>query len=253
MLPELQIAAFPVFLLGLSLGLTTCAVTCLPFIGTLALGKAEGGRSGLYDTAFFLAGRLLSYTFLGALAGALGAWFIKELTAGAGNLVIALSSLLAAVWLVWPTASAQGCRSARPFRSLSPLLLGVGLTLIPCAPLATLLAAAAAGGNSAHGAWYGFVFGLGALLTPMLVLIPGIASLGRALVFERRWLRPWLRGGASLVLVLLAHQRSELFATGMGNHLVGVAVLLVLARHCQHRIRQAQRARKQVFTLHRIP
>ena len=251
MLPDPQVSAFSVYLLGLSLGLTACAVTCLPFIGTLALGKAEGRRSGIRDTAFFLGGRLISYAVLGALAGALGAWFVRELAAGAGNLVIGLSGFFAAAWLVWPIESRHGCRPARRFAGLSPLLLGIGLTLIPCAPLATLLAAAAAGGSPIQGAYCGLLFGLGTLMTPMLILIPSVASLGRALWVERAWLLQWLRGGASLVLATLAYQRSELFSEGLGSYLIVLFILIVFWRHYRTRNRQ-KGTRRQLFNLRQV-
>jgi thiol:disulfide interchange protein DsbD len=250
MLPDPAVSGFSVFLLGLSLGLTACAVTCLPFIGTFALGKAEGRSSGMRDTAYFLGGRLISYTLLGALAGALGAWFVRELAAGAGNLVIGLSSLFAAAWLIWPTPTHRGCRPARRFAKLSPMLLGIGLTLIPCAPLATLLAAAAAGGSSFQGAYYGLLFGMGTLLTPMLVLIPSVASIGQALRTDRAWLLPWMRAGASLVLVLLAYTRCELFAAGLGKYVLAITVLIVFWRY--YRAHHEGAGQKRVFTLRQI-
>jgi thiol:disulfide interchange protein DsbD len=243
MLPDPAVSGFSVFLLGLSLGLTACAVTCLPFIGTFALGKAEGRSSGMRDTAYFLGGRLISYTLLGA-------WFVRELAAGAGNLVIGLSSLFAAAWLIWPTPTHRGCRPARRFAKLSPMLLGIGLTLIPCAPLATLLAAAAAGGSSFQGAYYGLLFGMGTLLTPMLVLIPSVASIGQALRTDRAWLLPWMRAGASLVLVLLAYTRCELFAAGLGKYVLAITVLIVFWRY--YRAHHEGAGQKRVFTLRQI-
>lgn len=226
MLAEAEVSAFSVFLLGLSLGLTACAVTCLPFIGTLAFGKAEGAASGLRDAAFFLGGRLLSYTLLGALAGSLGAWFVRELAAGIGNLLIGLSSLFSAIWLSWP--SHRRCNSIRQLHGLSPALLGIGLTLIPCAPLATLLAAAAQGGSTGQGAWFGLLFGSGTLLTPMLVLIPAAAGIGHILRQENAWLVSWLRYGAALVMGLLGMQRIDLFMPGGGLPLLVVSGLIVL-------------------------
>lgn len=237
MLAEAEVSAFSVFLLGLSLGLTACAVTCLPFIGTLAFGKAEGTASGLRDTAFFLGGRLISYTLLGGLAGLLGAWFVRELASGIGNLVIGLSSLFAAAWLSWP--SHARCGSIKRLNGLSPILLGMGLTLIPCAPLATLLAAAAHGGSAAHGAWFGLLFGLGALLTPMLVLIPAAAGVGRVLRQEHEWLVIWLRHGAALVMGLLGMRRIDLFMPGSGAALLAIAGLIVFWKLLRVRRTQA--------------
>lgn len=249
MLAEAEVSALSVFLLGLSLGLTACAVTCLPFIGTLAFGKAEGAASGLGDTAFFLGGRLLSYTLLGGLAGALGAWFVRELASGIGNLLIGLSSLFAAGWLIWP--GRHRCGTAKRLNGLSPMLLGIGLTLIPCAPLATLLAAAAHGGSTGQGAWFGLLFGLGTLLTPMLVLIPAAAGLGHVLRLENAWLLIWLRHGAALVMGLLGMQRTNLFMPDAGAALLAITALIVSWKLLRQRRQQG--SRRKIIQLHPLP
>lgn len=239
-LQSAEVSLFTVWLLGLSLGLTACAVTCLPFVGTWAFGRADSRRQALLDTAAFLGGRLLAYSALGALAGALGAWFVRELAEGWGHLAIGLASLTAAAVLLWPRpARHAACRPLRRSAALSPLLLGIALTLIPCAPLATLLATSAAGGSAWHGGKLGLAFGLGAVITPMLVLIPASASLGRKLLAEHRWLAPWLRGGAAAVLLALGSRR--LLLAGQEGLLLGLLPLaaagLLLAWRRQRRER----------------
>ena len=226
---------FTVWLLGVSLGLTACAVTCLPFIGTWALGRADTRGGRLRDTALFLGGRLLAYTLLGGLAGALGGWLVSTLASGIGNAAIGASGLLAAFWLALPQRHGAGCTSrqwlGRRGAPLSPLLLGMALTLIPCAPLGTLLSACAASGNLWRGAGYGALFGSGALLTPMLVLIPAAGSLGRALGRGRPWLRHWLHLLAALVLLALGGQRLALAGLPLWPALLcwGMGVLAVHA------------------------
>jgi hypothetical protein len=94
------------------------------------------------------------------------------------------------------------------------------------------------------------LFGLGTLLTPMLVLIPSVASIGQALKTDRSWLLPWLRSGASLVLVLLAYTRCELFATGLGKYVLAIAALIVFWRF--YRVRNEISRQKQIFTIRQI-
>lgn len=205
---EASTSLLTVFLLGVSLGLTACAVTCLPFIGTLTFGKAAGRQSGLVDMALFLGGRLAAYTVLGGLAGLLGAGFVKVLADGLGNVVIGLAACLTALLLAAQN-SPDHARCGRPGKlaKMPPFALGVALTLIPCAPLATLLATAAAGQAAGQGALLGMIFGLGALLTPMLVLIPASASIAARLRADQPWLADVLRLGAALVLLLIGCRR----------------------------------------------
>lgn len=53
----------------------------------------------------------------------------------------------------------------------------------------------------------GVAFGLGAALTPLLILLPLISLLGSNLRDNRDWITRWIRWGAALVLVMLGMRR----------------------------------------------
>ncbi|MEW5726657.1 MAG: sulfite exporter TauE/SafE family protein, partial [Pseudomonadota bacterium] len=137
-----------VFLLGVSVGLTACAVSCLPFIGTWALARAGGGWAGAEDLAVFLAGRLLGYAALGGASGMAGEALARALNGPSGHLAIGLAGIAAGLTLAWKGGAREGgaCRAARS--NLPPFALGAALSLTPCAPLGSLLAAAASGGRA---------------------------------------------------------------------------------------------------------
>lgn len=212
-----QVTFGTVWLLGVSMGLTACTVTCLPFMGTWALGRASGQREAFLHTGVFLAGRVTTYTLLAALAGALGLGLAKALGGTWGNAVIGGASILAGLWLllrpakscgaVPPAPTLQPVRFRRKADSLPPLFLGAALSLTPCTPLASLLALAAHAGNATEGAAYGLAFGLGAAMTPILVLVPLAGRLGRELRSGRAWLSRWLLWGAAAVLIVLGTRR----------------------------------------------
>lgn len=216
-----------VWLLGVSMGMTACTVTCLPFMGTWALGRASGRAEALAHTGVFLAGRVATYTMLAALAGAAGMGLARALGGAWGNGVIGAASILAGLWLLAQRADGGGGgagSATAPLRfhrrpptrrdSVPPLLLGSALSFTPCTPLASLLALAAGTGNAAQGAAYGLAFGLGAALTPILVLVPLSARLGREMKAGRGWLAPWLLRTAAAVLIALGVRRLWLaFAT----------------------------------------
>lgn len=222
-MPEAQLASevtlATVWLLGVSMGMTACTVTCLPFMGTWALGRAGGRHEALAHTATFLAGRVTAYTLLGAAAGLAGIGLAKALGGSLGNLAIGTASVLAGVWLI--VRPAAGCATAAPAQAplrfqrgtatrrdgLPPLFLGAALSLTPCTPLASLLALAANAGGAPQGAAYGLAFGLGAAVTPILVLVPLAGHFGRELRTERAWLVRWLAWGAAAVLIALGARR----------------------------------------------
>ena len=223
MLDELaagQVTLTTLWLLGVSMGLTACTVTCLPFMGTWALGRASGQKEAFLHTGVFLAGRITTYTLLAALAGAAGLGLAKALGGTWGNGVIGAASIVAGLWLLLARPGGKGCStpvvapSVAPihFRrsrrdSLPPLFLGAALSLTPCTPLASLLALAANAGSAAQGASYGLAFGLGAAMTPILVLVPLAGRLGRELRSGREWIARWLTWAAAAVLILLGLRR----------------------------------------------
>ena len=57
----------------------------------------------------------------------------------------------------------------------------------------------------------GVMFGLGAALTPLLILLPLISLLGKQLRDNRDWLTRWIRWGAAAVLIVLGLRRILLF------------------------------------------
>jgi len=214
-----EITLTTVWLLGVSMGLTACTVTCLPFMGTWALGRASGQREALLHTGVFLGGRIFTYTVLAAMAGAAGLGLAKALGGTWGNVVIGGASILAGLWLLAKPAG-KGCGAAPPAPtsavihvhrrkadSLPPLFLGAALSLTPCVPLASLLALAAHAGSALQGATYGLAFGLGAAMTPILFLVPLAGRLGRELRAGRAWLSRWLLWSAAAVLIVLGLRR----------------------------------------------
>ena len=106
-----------------------------------------------------------------------------------------------------PTLGPPGGRQRRQADSLPPLFLGAALSLTPCMPLSSLLALAANAGSASQGAAYGLAFGLGAAMTPILVLVPLAGRMGRELRAGRAWLARWLLWGAAAVLIVLGLRR----------------------------------------------
>jgi thiol:disulfide interchange protein DsbD len=213
-----EIALSTVWLLGVSMGLTACTVTCLPFMGTWALGRASGRVEAFLHTAVFLGGRIATYTVLAALAGMLGQGLAKALAGPWGNGLLGVASGVAGLWLLAGPHRCAGVspRSPQPIAdlrrrhrrdSLPPLLLGTTLALTPCAPFASLLALAAHAGGAPRGAAYGLAFGVGAALTPILVMVPLAGRLGREMRAGRAWLGVWLHRAAAAVLILLGTRR----------------------------------------------
>lgn len=165
------------WLLGLTMGLTSCAITCLPALGALAIAER---RSFLGWYGQFSLGRICAYATLATVAAALSAQAAQ--TAGERFHASAAPLFYATVaaFLTWQarrsrsgTAHARAClqRGLTPAISTAPSWLsGFTLAFLPCPALAALIAHSAAVANPLWGAAVGVTFGLGAVLTPAALL-----------------------------------------------------------------------------------
>ncbi|NNJ92354.1 MAG: sulfite exporter TauE/SafE family protein [Gammaproteobacteria bacterium] len=198
-----------VWLLGLSVGFTTCTAVCLPFLGTWALGQGQGGSAAVWDTAAFAAGKIAAYAVLGGAAGMLGEALLYWLKGDVGHWLIASTAIFAGVWLVLPRNVHRRCGMSRNQR-LSPFSMGFALSFTPCAPLAALLAASASTGDILMGAVYGTLFGLGAAITPLFIVIPLLGKLGLKLQQDKPWMGRWLLWLGGAVLILIGLRRLQL-------------------------------------------
>ncbi|HHQ42789.1 MAG TPA: sulfite exporter TauE/SafE family protein [Chromatiales bacterium] len=219
------VAAGPVdvaaaFALGLSMGASACALACLPYAGLWVVGRSGGVRT---DLVWFSAGRVAAYTLLAAGAATLGGAVAGTLALGLGQALLGAAAVLAGLWLwhdrVPPGAAAPACRARHAGgagRRWHPFALGAALSLTPCAPLAAVLAHAAQAASTRTGIAVGLSFGLGAVLSPLLLLLPALAGarqrLGRALARHGRLLR---RVPAALLILLGAVRLAQAW-TGSG-------------------------------------
>lgn len=194
-------------LLGLSVGLTACTVTCLPFMGSWVMARDRGAVR--VDIGLFLAGRVSAYTLLGLLAALTSARLIAVLQNGVGHFAIGVASMGAGGWLLLAERRSRACTVSRT-AGAPPFALGFALSLMPCAPLASLLVFAAQSDSAGSGALQGLAFGLGAAVTPLLLVLPLLSAFGARLRAEQRWLGVWLRRGVALSLLALGLYRLSL-------------------------------------------
>lgn len=212
--PELmvptQYSLLTIWLLGITVGLTACTITCLPFIGSWVISKGEGSRSGLKDTFFFTLGKISAYATLGALAGLMGNIILRYLDGNIGHLAIGLVSILTGIWLIYYRNGFKKHCGLKSKQNMPPFLLGYSLSFIPCPPLATLLAACAVLGSLWQGMLHGFIFGLGAALTPLFIILPILGRLGQQLRSNQPWLKQWLTWFGGSVLMIIGSYRISL-------------------------------------------
>lgn len=206
-------------LLGLSFGAGPCSIACLPYLGPVFMANGGGIRNSWRTLLPFSLGRLGGYTLLGTAAGWAGVLVQDWLDAPWVRWVLGVATILVALSILWRSnRQTRGCRRSRTGKDVqatvhfrdgnTPLLpgglflMGTGMALNPCAPLTTIILAAATTASALAGLSLGLGFGLGAVFLPTLLFAFGVAHFGTQV---REHLGQWRNGleKASVGLLLL--------------------------------------------------
>lgn len=217
------------FLVGL-LGGVHCVGMCGGIVGTLTMGLAPEARSRLdrllpFQLAYN-AGRILGYTVVGALMGAIGALLVQALPLRYAQrglyAVAALFMLLLGIYLggwwrglarverlgagLWRRIEPLGQRLL-PIRSpLEAAGLGFIWAWLPCGLVYSVLIWCMSAGSAGRGALLMLAFGLGTLPT---LLGLGMLAGAAARFADRAWIR---QAAGMLVLGFGCYALWELFA-----------------------------------------
>ncbi|MCL2298318.1 MAG: sulfite exporter TauE/SafE family protein [Proteobacteria bacterium] len=203
------------FLMGLVGSGGHCVFMCSPIVAALSLNTAS--RRWLLVVGYNL-GRIITYTLMGALFGALGLWLAQRV--GALFQVQQLLTGIAALFMLLIAVHISGLYTAlaplerlggRLWQKIQPLAqrllpiknfpgalaLGSLWGFIPCGMVYAALAASLAGGGALEGGALMLAFGLGTL--PVLAVI-GLAAGGLG-----RWLQNvWVKRLAGIIIAALA-------------------------------------------------
>jgi len=202
---------------GMLGGLGHCSGMCGPIVAAFSMnGDATGGKAPVAPQIFYNAGRVITYTVLGAVVGGLGSFVgVVAPLEGAQYALMAATGLLM-VFMGLSIAGAMGrvmdiierhnslvLRLARGVlaskNSLKYLPLGLVLGLLPCGLSYSMLIGAAGSGGLMAGAGWMLAFGLGTV--PAMFLIGVLA--GRLGHLVRR--RLYRAGGALVALMGLLY------------------------------------------------
>ena len=198
--PEIGGASFgALFLVGLS-----TSPHCLGMCGGILLSACHGrdGRKAQFGAALgYNGGRMISYTALGAVFGALGT--VLTYTLSMKSMLLTMLGLAVALlglnmWGLLPALpflpgeQNAACRLPDKLRRQTPLLVGLLTGFMPCGALYAAWLCAMSSGSAAKGALLMLAFSLGTV--PLMLLL---ASLGA--LMPRGWTKYLRKLGAVLV------------------------------------------------------
>lgn len=186
------------------LGLLT-SPHCLGMCGGILLGQSAGSRSPAAASTLYNAGRIISYTAVGAAFGAAGRVItysvsVRSMVFTMAGLAVTLIGLN--LWGLIPALRAllpeqpSACRLPEQGKKRlagKPFAIGILTGLMPCGSLYAMWLHAASTGSAAYGALSMLCFSLG---TAPLMLLFGAFNM----LFPRRWNKYLLRFGAVLVV-----------------------------------------------------
>lgn len=179
MLPE----TLTIFTLGLINGTTVCAFSCMPVLGPFIMGHARGGKHGMLSFLSFGAGKVLGYSFLGGIAAYMGKAIPPEIGSYVRP-VSAIAIVIAASTILFGKKKLCGCKLGNVTGLLSIFGYGLASSFLPCPSLAAVMLSIAGMANVYAGVLSGFVFALGILISPLLIVCGGIGFASRKISLE---------------------------------------------------------------------
>ncbi len=203
-------------ILGLSFGAGPCNIACLPYLGPVFMATGDGVRNSWRTLLPFSAGRLSGYTLLGAVAGWAGVLVQEWISHPWARMVLGGATIAVAIALLLrnyrgsancdskhhsstPKVAISDLQKSTPLLPGGLFFMGMGMALNPCAPLTTVIFAAATTASAMGGFSLGMGFGLGAVIIPSLIFAFGVAHMGAQI---REHLENW-RGPLEKLSVLL--------------------------------------------------
>ena len=140
--------------------------------------------------------------------------FIGGLSAYLGS-VLTLDKNMSAKWIMGiaiiafglsiPFVSRGECCNKRQVmgKNISLFLLGISTSLIPCPPLVTMFLLAAKNGSVFLGVSYGIIYGLGLILSPIIIAGGGITVISKTIKTEVKGFVPYLQGISVVMIVIM--------------------------------------------------
>lgn len=160
-----MVSFFGALTLGILYGLGPCTLFCAPILVPLIMATAKSGKEGIVQVFNFGFGRISAYIFLAGISGYAG-YLLREIIS---QKLISIFVIFLGVFIL--IRSRESCPffltkvKNREISFLSGFVIGLG----PCPPLLALLSLAALEKSFLTGLGMGLVFGLGSLITPLII------------------------------------------------------------------------------------
>ncbi len=208
-------------ILGLSFGAGPCNIACLPYLGPVFMATDGGIRNSWRTLVPFSLGRLGGYALLGAVAGWAGLLVQGWVSHPSTRLVLGVATIAVAIALLLRNYRDSSSCNKSPDKIKKPevhitdiqrpttllpgglFFMGMGMALNPCAPLTTVIFAAATTASALGGLSLGMGFGMGAVIIPSIIFAFGVAHMGEQIREHlHEWRGPLEKFSVALLLLM---------------------------------------------------
>ncbi|MDY0195188.1 MAG: sulfite exporter TauE/SafE family protein [Sulfurovaceae bacterium] len=195
-----------IFVMGLQLGATACAISCMPIMTPILLGSASSKQDGVSILIRYFSGKILAYTTISAIAF-FGADIVKKyiqddlIFTKIGAIVIVAVGLYSLYLALFANRLCSSkCTTSSKFG-----FLGIGFfsSFSFCLPVSSLIATSALSGSFLTSLLYGVSFGLGVVIIPFLFFYFFIFKITSTIVTELSKFKKEIQIFSALLLILV--------------------------------------------------
>lgn len=197
---------FTIFIMGLQLGATACAISCMPVMMPILLGNAPDKQDGVSILTQYFSGKILAYTTISSVAF-FGADIVKKyiqddlIFIKIGAIIIVVLGLYTLYLAFFSNKSCSDkCTTSSKFG-----FFGIGFfsSFNFCLPIGSLIAASALSSSFLISLLYGIAFGFGVVIVPFLFFYFFIFKITSTIITELSKYKKELKIFSALLLILV--------------------------------------------------
>ncbi|QOG11405.1 sulfite exporter TauE/SafE family protein [Arcobacter sp. FWKO B] len=196
-----------IFFLGLQLGATACAISCMPVMSPILLANGENKTKAFAILSQFFGAKIVAYTTI-SIFGFLGAGIVKTMvdevffSQALGVVIIFLGFTLFLSSLKSNNNCNTSCTNSKLSTS-SYLAIGFLSSFSVCTPLISLVLFSSSANSLYISMAYGLSFGLGVVLIPFLFFYFFIFQISSGITKELYKYKQHIQVFASILLILI--------------------------------------------------
>ena len=186
-------------------------LSCMPFLSPILLANSRSVSHAMAVVLPFSIGRVVSYMLMAMLAS-VSMLQVKSIinNPAISQVILGSATMIIAIVMFYRTFNDKDshCSSTKPAKSKTSIAgfftMGLAISLNPCAPIMTLIAAAANSSSINNAAFMGLSFGLGAIGATLLFYGFFISSVARELISQFGHHKKSIERLAALLLAIVA-------------------------------------------------